>query len=261
MPMPDAPTSLRDQQFRLARYIRDPDVNPPPEGVEERRLHVYRDLFYNNIEGMLAGSFPVLRQVLGDTRWHRLIRAFMREHRCSTPLFPELSRELLRYLEAHAGAGNDYPPFALELAHYEWVELALQIDEADPAKIEHDPVADLLTGIPVPSPLAWALAYTWPVHRIGPDAIPTTKPAQPTFLLVRRGPDQKVRFSEINALTFRLLQRLGEHPDLTGAEHLAALAVEAAAADSEAFVQQGRQMLAQLRTSGVLLGCRPQAKE
>lgn len=261
MPMPDAPTSLRDQQFRLARYIRDPDTNPPPPGIEARRLHIYRDLFYNNIEGMLAGSFPVLRKVLGDARWHALIRAFMREHRCTTPLFPELSRELLRYLEARAEAGSDDPPFALELAHYEWVELALQIDEADPATIAHDPDADLLSGIPLPSPLAWALAYTWPVHRIGPDAIPTTPPAQPTFLLVRRGPDRKVHFSEINALTFRLLGRLSQYPQQTGAEHLTAIAVEAGATASEAFLQQGRQILAKLRAGDVLLGCRPQAKE
>ena len=31
---------------------------PPPAGIEERRLRVYRELFFNAIESLLANSFP-----------------------------------------------------------------------------------------------------------------------------------------------------------------------------------------------------------
>ena len=41
---------LRDQQLTLSRYLRDPEHNPPPPGIEARRLKVYRELFYNGIE-------------------------------------------------------------------------------------------------------------------------------------------------------------------------------------------------------------------
>src|SRR3546814_5838583 len=78
-------------------------------------------------------------------------------------------------------------PWLRELAHYEWAELALQISEATREDIAHDARGDpgsspgqaLLAGCPLPSPLAWPLAYAWPVHRIGPDHQPLEQPAQP----------------------------------------------------------------------------------
>jgi len=257
MPTVDRAADLRDQQFCLAHHIRDPQHNPPPPGIEDRRLQIYRDLFYNNLESLLSNNFPVIRRTLGDTRWHALARAFLRDHRCKTPLFPEIGREFLRFLENRQRSDHPDPAYLYELAHYEWVELALEIDEANPAQVPHSPRGDLLAGIPVPSPVARALAYQWPVHQIGPDHIPAQPPAQPTFLLVRRGADGQVRFSQLSALTFRLLQRLDEFPELSGAEHLRALAVEAAAPDPTDFIRQGKQMLEQLRTGGAILGTRP----
>lgn len=256
MRAPDAPSRLREQQLRLTRHLRDPAHAPAPAGIEDRRLAIYRDLLFNNIEGLLAGNFPVIRRLLGE-RWTMLARDFYREHRCQTPLFPEIAREFLRYLEARANQpiATQDPPFLQELAHYEWVELALQITEATadggPA---HDPSGDLLEGAPVLSPLAWPLAYRWPVHRLGPDYQPDEAPATPTLLMLRREKDGNVRFSELSPLAFRLVQRLGDGPALSGRAHLLALAAEAEVADTEAFVEQGRQLLEQMRRSGVVTG-------
>ncbi len=251
--MPAAET-LREQQFRLAAHLRDPAA-PPPPGIEDRRLKIYRDLFYNSLQGLLAGNFPVIRKLLGDTGWHALVRDFYRDFRAGTPLFPELPREFIQYLQER-GEGRGDPPWLLELAHYEWVELALDLSEASDADEDHDPQGDLLAGIPLPSPLAWPLAYAWPVHRLSPDYQPATPPDTPSFLLVRRDAANKVRFSELSALTFRLLQRLSEFPGLAGREQLLALAAEAQAGDAEAFVALGRDMFEQLRADGVILGTR-----
>ena len=113
---------------------------------------------------------------------------------------------------------------------------------------------DLLAGVPVPSPVAWALAYAWPVHRLSPDYLPDAPPAQATFLLVQRGADHRVRFNELTALSFRLLQRLADEPALSGREQLLALAAEAGAADTEAFLAQGQTMLEQFRAAGIVPG-------
>jgi hypothetical protein len=253
---PDVGDTLAAQQDALAAHIRDPERVQPPPGIEERRLKIYRDLFFNNVEGMLAGNFPVLRRIYGDAGWSALIRAFYRDHDCQTPLFTELAREFLRYLEARAGtdAGRDDPPWLQELAHYEWVELALQISEARNDEIPHDPDGDLLNGRPLVSPLAWPLAYAWPVHRIGPDYRPDTPPEAPTLLMLRREPDGNVSFHALTPLVFRLLQRLEERPELSGEEQLRALSVEAGAPDMDAFVAEGARMLATLRAEGTLLG-------
>ena len=151
---------------------------------------------FNNIESLLAGNFPVIRKLLGESHWKALVREFYRDHRCQTPLFPEIAREFLRYLEARCRERRSEPPFLLELAHYEWVELALQIAERASSDIAHDPQGDLLDGAPVLSPLAWPLAYRWPVHRIGPEFQPEAPPAAPTLLLLRREADGNVRFSD-----------------------------------------------------------------
>ena len=252
-PRTDAPARLRAQQFELTRHLRDPQASPAPTGIEERRLAIYRDLLFNNIEGLLAGNFPVVSELLGERRWTALVRDFYREHRCRTPLFPELAREFLRYLEAR---DELEPAFLLELAHYEWVELALQLSDAalDPAEFDAD--ADLLDGVPVLSPLAWPLAYVWPVHRIGAQFQPEAPPPQPTLLLLRREADGEVRFSELSPLAYRLVERLGESPELSGREQLQALATEAGSDDLASFVVQGRALLEQMRSNGVVPGTR-----
>lgn len=249
-----APDRLRGQEFALARHLRDPQGQPPPAGIEDRRLAIYRDLLFNNIETLLAGNFPVIRKLLGDAEWFALVRAFVRDHHCQTPLFPEIAREFLRFLEARTGQAERDPPFLAELAHYEWVELALQVSEARVDEIEHDPTGDLLTGVPVLSPLAWPLAYRWPVHRLSPTYAPDVPPRAATLLLLRREPDGEVRFSELSPLAFRLTQRLGESPALAGRAQLECLAREANAGDIATFVKQGADLLQQMRTNGIVLG-------
>ncbi len=250
--MVDAPAALREQQFALARHIRDPRANPPPPSIEDRRLAIYRELFYNNVESLLAGNFPVIRKTFSDADWHARVRAFLADHRCRTPLFTEIGREFIRFLDARAEAGADDPPWLAELAHYEWVELALQIsDDPMPA---HDPDGDLLQARPLVSPQAWALAYRWPVQRIGPDYQPSEPPDAPTLLLVRRDGAGDVRFAEISPLVYRLLELLGSDEPRSGRETLLQLAGEAGAHDADVFVNDGAAMLRQMRAEGTLIG-------
>jgi hypothetical protein len=261
-PEPPVGGELRAQLDALAGWIREPAAATPPPGVEQRRLDVYRELFFNNVSGLLGGNFPVLRRLHGDAAWQAMVHAFYRDHGSRTPLFTELPREFLRYLETREV--DPAMPWLRELAHYEWVELALQISEATRDDIPHDPLAEpgsnpgqaLLAGRPLPSPLAWPLAYAWPVHRIGPEYRPAEKPGQPTLLLLRREPDGRVSFHILSPLTFRLLQRLDQAPDLSGHEQLLALAAEAGADDAAAFLHDGTAMLVQLHREGTILGTR-----
>ena len=251
------PPESRDplaRQRALAEHIRDPANTPAPEGIEHRRLQVYRDLFFNNVQGLLAGNFPVIRRIFDDATWTALLRDFYREHPARTPLFTELPREFLHYLDTRAEQGRPDPAWLRELAHYEWVELALQLHEVTPADVAHDPAGDLLGGRPMLSPLAWPLAYQWPVHQLGPDYLPEQPPSQPALLLVLRRADGEVDFQALSPLTYRLLERLETFPALTGRAQLEALAEEASSPDIAAFVREGATMLLQLREDGVLIG-------
>ncbi|KAF1686343.1 DUF2063 domain-containing protein [Pseudoxanthomonas broegbernensis] len=247
--MPD----LRAQQFAFAAHLRDPQANPPPPGIEPRRMAVYRELFFNGVAGLLGGGFPVIRRTLGEDAWTALVRRFHAGHRSRTPLFPELPREFVRFLDEGGGAPGD-PPWLAELAHYEWIELAVRIDDTPtPA---HAPHGDLMHGVPVVAPCARALAYRWPVHTIGPGHRPEHPPEAPTLLLVHRDAQGQARFAAISPLVHRLLERLGEG-GLRGGEQVRALAAEAGVPADDGFLAQGAAMLERLRAEGTVLGTAP----
>lgn len=247
--------SFQQLQYAFAQRIRDPENAPTPAGIEPRRMKVYEDLFFNNLSSLLAGTFPVLHRILGRTRWQALIRDFMLRHQAHTPLFPELPQELLRFLETARALDPDDPPFIHELAHYEWVELALQTATVEVDLLGIDPAGDLLEGSPAVNPLAWPLAYSFPVHRLSPDYAPGTPPEAPTYLVVYRDLDDDVKFMEINGVTARLLELArSETGKRSGRELLLAIAAELGHPDPDAVVRGGAEILEMLRTHQVILG-------
>jgi uncharacterized protein len=242
--------TLETQLRSFAQHLRDPMQYPAPENIEERRLIVYRDLFFNNIENLLAGNFPVIKKIMPQAQWRALVRDFFRDHQSQTPLFPEIAREFIQYLETRQSSENNDPPWLLELAHYEWVELALDIAEAEPvSNLQNIPSAGNLLSL---SPLTWPLAYQWPVHRLSPEYQPKDVPETPTFLVVMRDSDYKIRFIEISALSFRLLEYISEEESNTGDYFLRKLANEAQAEDQDTFMHHGQLMLQELLSCGAL---------
>ena len=256
MPAAPEPASTHDLQYAFAAHLRDPQHAPAPADVEPRRMAVYADLFFNNIESLLAANFPVIRRLHDDGAWRARVRAFYREHRARTPLFTEIAREFIRHLEARAQAGADDPPFLLELAHYEWSELALSIDEADIADVRCDPHGDVVAGVPALSPLARVLAYRWPVHQIGPDFIPQAAPQQPVLLLLTRDRGDEVRFTEIDPLTALLIERLGANAGASGAECVDRLLADLGRGGEPALRASGTAILRRLRGCDAILGTR-----
>lgn len=249
--------SLERVQTQFAAHLRDPQSAPPGD-LEDRRLQIYRDLFYNNIENFISGGFPVLRSLIDDATWHAIVRDFMVSHRCHTPYFLEISQEFLLYLQQTRQARPEDLPFMLELAHYEWVELGLDVADIDLAAIDCDAEGDLLDGLPVVSPLAWSLAYQFPVHRIGPDFQPDNPGAAPTYLVVYRDTADKVGFMETNAVTARLLELLQGAQVSSGRQALQRLAVEMAHPDPDQLLAFGNALLQELRSQDILLGVVPQ---
>ncbi len=241
---------LAQQQAIFAANLRDP-AHAEPVPVAPARIALYRELFFNTLRDLVGGTFPVLRAILGESGWETLIHDFQREHRCRTPLFPELGREFLDWLDTRPAQ----PPFLHELAHYEWIELALALDEADAVPADVDPDGDLLDGVPVASPLAWPLAYRFPVHRITPAFQPQEPPAAPTFLLVRRDVDDAIHFHAIDALTHALLQALHDAPAIRSGlqliEHLVGGREDAAALRTQAIAR-----LHELHDRGAICGTR-----
>jgi hypothetical protein len=245
-------SSLLHQQTTMGLYLRDPEHHAPPTGMDPVRAQVYRDLVFANLSSLLSGTFAVLVKILGDERWRSLVRIFLRDYRARTPKFGEIAQEFVEFLAAGPQALSDgpWPPFMVELAHYEWVEMALQQSDAEPL-VAGDAGLLLDRRLRV-SALAWPLAYAWPVQQVGPGYQPDVAPAQPTLLLVRRAEDWGVRFSELSPLAWRLLLRVGEFPELTGLAQLQGLAGETGMVGDSEFMAGGLALLRQMHGEGVV---------
>ncbi|EDY86192.1 conserved hypothetical protein [gamma proteobacterium HTCC5015] len=247
---------MKSLQTEFAAHIRNPDKNQRPDGIEDRRMAIYRDLFYSNIQGFIENGFPVLRSLYSDGDWHALVRHFISDYRCASPYFLKISEEFLAFLssEVYQPTPAD-PPFMRELAHYEWVELALSVAPDPQADAHIDTNGDLMASPPLLSPLAWNLSYQWPVERISASYQPEKPPETPTHIVVYRDRRDRVRFVSITPVTAALLQLMDAHPQATGRELCEAIA-EHLGQDPEHLKQAGEQALESLREKGIILGAK-----
>jgi len=249
--MDDAPR-FQQLQRDLAAHLRDPDTHPAPTGVEERRIRIYRELIYNNLEGFLSSGFPVIRSLYDDTAWHALVRDFLRSHRAHTPYFLEIGREFVSWLQEARTPREQDPPFLAEMAHYEYVEVALSVAEAPADWQPLEGNADLLQTRPRLSPLAWLLGYRFPVHRIGPQLRPQQPSDAPHHLLVHRTAEDGIAFLELNPVTAHLVFRIQNNEGDTAQGLLEQIAAELGHGDPQVVIRGGLEILGELRGRGVL---------
>lgn len=238
----------------FTQHMRDPENNPAPEGVEDRRIGVYRELIYNNIEGFIANSFPVLRKITPDDRWHEMLRDYVCNHQAHTPLFPRMPLEFIQYLEDERHGHSEDPDFMLELAAYEWAEIAISLDTREIEMDGIDVEGDLLAGVPVLNPLIMTQTYQYPVHKISPDYLPDAPPEEPTYLLVYRRKDDEVGFLELNTVSARLIECIQANDDKTGLQLLKRIAEELKHHDPQVVINGGHEIMRDMHDKDILLG-------
>jgi hypothetical protein len=248
---------FQERQYAFAAHIRDPKNAPAPEGIEDRRMAIYRELFFNNLESLLSNMFPVLTRIHSGEHWQNLVRGFMQHHQAKTPYFLQLPAEFLDFLQNEYEPGDDDFPFLAELAHYEYIELALSISEETNDLEGVDPDGDLLSGVPVKSELTWVYAYQYPVHRINKNFLPDVPAEQPVYLAVYRDRTDKVGFLELNAVTAGLLNAIAENEaGQAGEVLLRKLAADIDFPDTDAFIAHGLAAMQEMRSLDILTGAR-----
>jgi len=246
--------SLSEIQRAFAAHIREPRLHPAPTDIEDRRMKIYRELFYKNIEGFISSAFPVLRKLYSDTDWHQMVRDFVHRHKSQTPYFLEISEEFLAYLEDERESESCDPVFALQLARYEWTELALFVAEQDTPADGVSVNLSLVDHIPVLSPLAWSMVFDYPVHQIGETFRPEQPSEQPVCLVVYRNRKDKVAFLEANPVTARFLELCENNSERLGSDLLLQIAHELQHPDPSLVVNAGTEILAQLRQLDIIYG-------
>lgn len=244
---------FQEIQQQITAYIRDPKHASPPKNVDIDRLNVYKEILFNNLAEIIENAFPVCFKILTKKQFRTLIRGFFKNYRINSPFFHDIPKAFVDYLWQLEQVEN-YPIFLSELAHYEWVELALDIydHQLTDEKINKD--GDLLDEHPVISPYAWLLQYQFPVHKIGKSFQPTEVPEQETFLIISRDKNHHIEFTQINILTAHLLNLLLQNPSISGKTALQQLGEMIKTSDIEAFIQEGLTDLKKLQKQSIIIG-------
>ncbi len=241
-------------QYEFTAHLRDPDHASAPSDIEDRRMEIYRGLFYRNIQNFIANAFPVLRKLYSDENWHKMVRDFFANHQSTTPYFKDISHEFLSYIQQERIPQPKDPIFIKDLAHYEWIEIDLTFSDIEPDYTNIDPAGDLIKGIPVLSPLAQMNSYNYPVHKIKPSFQPDQPSEQPTFLMIYRNKQDKVGFMELNPITAMLIGLIEEESSKTGQQLLDEIIKTLKHPNPEIVYKGGEQTLKQLRANDILLG-------
>jgi uncharacterized protein len=235
-------------QRQFAQQIRHPlDASLPM--FDRRRMGVYQDLFYNNLEGFLAGCYPVLKEILvAHHHWEIITRDFMARHTCATPYFLQICEEFLQYL-ARDDIPLSLPEYAQSLAHWEWMELFADINDVEDSAATFN--TPLLDGVARITNQAWLCQYAYPVHEI---SLLNSEPLpRDTYLLVYRHAD-KVGFLGLNPLSAMLFQTLQQNPQQQSCREILLHIASQSGLAVDTVLAGGLPILEQWKRMGVLIG-------
>ena len=232
-------------QAQFTAYIRNPALNRKPPNVNANRLAVYKNSVFNNILESVSVCFPVCQIVIGKRAWQNLMCDFVANYASASPIFREIPQQFLLFLAPI----EKLPAYAKQIAHYEWVELAIGMQQTEAIPVSD--LTDLLNEKPALAAASKLLAYDYPVHQISKQFKP--KKTQPTNFLVFRNAENHVKFIELNAMTYRLLQLIEENK-MTGRQALTLLAKEVNHADVAAITQFGLEILMDLSHQKAIIG-------
>ncbi|MBI2802251.1 MAG: putative DNA-binding domain-containing protein [Gammaproteobacteria bacterium] len=244
---------FRAAQRAFSQHVRDPARYPAPNGLDARRVAVYRDAVIYNIERFMSDNFPRVKAVIEPTRWTDLVRDYLVRHRADTPAFARLPNEFLAYLTQQRHDARD-PPYLVELAHFDWLEneLATDLRHIDTTRI--DPQGDLLDAPIAVNPIHVVTTYRFPVHAIDGDYAASDAPARATHIVAFRDTAHRYAFLDLNAVALELFMAVRDNPARTARAMLIDIATELGHATPAAVIQGGSDILQRMRQRELLLG-------
>ena len=231
-------------QAAFTAHLRHPSENSKPAGASDQRMRVYREIVFNNFFASVSACFPVLLGILGKRRFTKLVRQCFCSQQFKSPLFQDIPGSFVDFLQSLVLPEGGLPDYTAQLAHYEWIELALN------RQVDSEPVATLTETMIEARALLYCepqlpaahrlLHYDFPVHQLSKKQSIIAPAA--TYLLVYRTADFHIRFIQLNAATYQLLQQLQTQRKTTH-HHLQDLALSMPQLPPESVMHFGLETL------------------
>lgn len=238
---------FRSFQFALARQLRDVDAQEPPSYATPAQIAMYRDDMLRQVADVLTPVFVRAAEVLGPSRWHALIRAFVPHGMDGLARHRQVPFAFVRFLQDNP-TSIVMPAWLPELVHFEWAQWA--VATMDVPIPEFDVSGDVLTHALVLNPACIEVSYDWPVQGIRANVEPIEP--QRMYCWVVRDAALTVRVVENSAVRAKLLGLL--QSKMTGRDALLALAQWVQHASPEEFVRDNPSLLSRLKADGLVLG-------
>jgi hypothetical protein len=242
--------AFQQTQLEFVAHIKDPESNPFKGEIEDARLKIYRDLFFNNVSGFLSSGFPVLESLYAPEDWQALARRFFADHHCRSPYFVDISKEFVEFLSNEYQLTDKDPEFMQELAHYEWLELDLSVRKAGQQFAPWDQTSKIENV--VVSELASLVSYQYPVHQISPDFRPQ-EPSGPIYLVVYRDNEDAVNFTLVNEVTAHLINIVQQNQEVSLQDLIQVMIEAMPQLAPQQVADSVQQVVVQLLTQQILL--------
>lgn len=230
-------------------YIKEPS-RPLPIGTETRRMKVYRELFFNNIDGFISSGFPVLKSLYSQKAWLALVQDFFVNHDCQSPIFIDIAQEFVIFLQSEYELKEQDPKFLLELAHYEYMELVVSVAKDNPSQINIS--GSVGSECLCLSDTAKVLQYSYDVEHISEDYQPELPTPTPQFFCLYRDSDDEVVFLRLNPLAAQVLGYLSQSENVTFDTLVAWLHVAYPSMEKKILINGCEEMIAGLTDKGVI---------
>jgi hypothetical protein len=223
----------------VARVVRGNDRLTPAEQVD-----IYRRQFWLRHIDSLREDHPGLGWLLGEDAFEAMCTRYLAAHPPRTPSLRELGADLVRFLATDPALPEALREIAVEMARYELCMVEV-FDAAEVAPVAADKLASLPADAwesarVVIHPALQRMHLRWPVHRLRYQvregkAPPMPEAPAPCHLALFRQ-ELTIRFEELDALAFQLLEALASGEALVPAMSRLAAAHPERAADMEASV-------------------------
>ncbi len=183
-------------------------IEPSPTLESAQRLEVYADAYYLRLRGVLADDFPRTAALLGEERFNRLVRRYLKAHPSSAPSVRHLGRAMSQFIRGDQTA----PPWTADLAALEWARVDA-FDAPDDEPITLSALAEIdpsrwpnLRLTPVRS--LSVLSAAWPVHRLWAQEDPANVEAASSAIRVWRAAQFKVLHAPMDGYEAAAIARL-----------------------------------------------------
>ena len=225
-------------------------------GDDSWRWEVYRRIVRQRLREVVGHAFARLRARLGGERFDAIVARWLASAPPRSPHLRDVPGEMLAWLESNPSAlrAFDAAPFALDLARFEWAELAVAYAADGPRGLEDGcEVGELAmdrTAILAAAHVRLDLVY--PVHRLADDAIDLA-PSPVPLCLYRDHTPLDVQTLELSPTAAAIVDALARgRVTLTRAVEVSA-ARHGAAIDAP-FVEALSEVLADFVERGLVLG-------